>query len=70
MSELIQSEEELRSYLQAKEALGAEKVEIVVTESVLEASPEIARKYNYSIVDGEDLPNGYVKLYLVYRKLK
>jgi hypothetical protein len=33
----------------------------------LEKSPEIANKYGYSIIDGEDLPSGYFKLTLEYR---
>jgi hypothetical protein len=38
-----------------------------ISADVLEKSPEIANKYGYSIIDGEDLTSGYFELTLEYR---
>jgi hypothetical protein len=67
MSEILDNEGDLSTFLEAQEKLRAQKIEIVIPEKLLEDSPYISKKYGYSIIDGEDLPNGYIKLTLVYR---
>ncbi|BDC18429.1 hypothetical protein [Acidianus sp. HS-5] len=67
MTEIITNIGDLRDFLEEQENLGVKNLEIVISENVLERSPEIANKYGYSIIDGEDLPNGYFKLTLEYR---
>ncbi|AWR96439.1 hypothetical protein DFR86_01995 [Acidianus sulfidivorans JP7] len=68
MVNIVENEGDFKNFIQ--ENLGKERIEVIVSSSVLEASPEIANKYSYSIIDGEDLPNGYFKLTLEYRKEK
>lgn len=67
MTEVITNVGDFRSFLERQESLGVKNLEVVVSEEVLEKSPEIANKYGYSIIDSEDLPNGYFKLTLEYR---
>ncbi len=68
MSEILDNEGDLRTFLESQEKLRTQKLEIVIPEKLLENSPYISKKYGYSIIDGEDLPNGYIKLTLVYRR--
>ncbi|ARM74920.1 hypothetical protein [Acidianus manzaensis] len=68
MVNILENKGDLRNFIQ--ENLGKEKIEVIISSSVLESSPEIVGKYGYSIIDGEDLPNGYFKLTLEYRKEK
>lgn len=65
MVNVIENDASLKSFIQ--ENLGKATLEVIITENVLEKAPEIVNKYGYSIVDGEDLPNGYFKLTLVKR---
>jgi len=67
MTEIITNIGDLREFLEKQESLGVKNLEIDISADVLEKSPEIANKYGYSIIDGEDLPSGYFKLTLEYR---
>ncbi|QKR00340.1 hypothetical protein GWK48_08095 [Metallosphaera tengchongensis] len=65
MSEILINESELSSYLERVK--GEQKVKIIVGKALITSCIPVIKKYNYALVDAEDLPNDYFKLTLEYR---
>ncbi|AWR99146.1 hypothetical protein [Metallosphaera hakonensis] len=68
MSEIVTNEKDLASLLEKRK--GESRITIVVDRPLLTVCIPVIKKYDYALIDAEDLPNNYFKLILEYRGKK
>ncbi|ABP94720.1 hypothetical protein MsedC_0555 [Metallosphaera sedula] len=65
MSEIVTNERDLASLLEREG--GKPRLTIVVDSGLITTCIPVIKKYNYALIDAEDLPNGFFKLTLELR---
>ncbi len=71
MADVLVNEKEVERYLsiQKDKSKKGDTIEITVSEDLLEKLPSIANKYGFSIIDGDNIKEGLVRIVLEFRQL-
>ncbi|AEB95653.1 MAG: hypothetical protein QXR57_06800 [Metallosphaera sp.] len=68
MPDIVTDEKGLVSFLASHK--GEDRLTVVINEAVLRVLIPVIRKYDYALIDAEDLPNKFFKLTLEYRSTR
>ncbi|MEM0363711.1 MAG: hypothetical protein QXH75_07935 [Sulfolobaceae archaeon] len=71
MSEVFNNIKQVEEFLsrQQTKCKQGEIINVIIIEDILEKIPAIASKYNFSVIDGENLENDKILLKLEFRQL-